>query len=165
MSFALKASHKCPTPPDFSKYYSLDSLKQANTSICGNLGQSLPGLTQTTYKELDTKQQTGGNSIGRVGYTAAGELGILNCNCNQNNQSGGNNQLCKVYPINDSLISQGPALALHAEPIGQRPVVSTQDNRMQGQSQDQSQSQSQGQKSMLDRQFDCFQPFWSEKCD
>ena len=161
-------SNNCPKPGDFSSYYSLDSLKQFSSSICGNVVPQLPGMTDLSFNYVSVAQKGGsgngsesengsgnGNENGtRIGYTATGELGSFNCGCV--NQTGGNSnkQQCNPCPINDGLISHGPILALHAKPIGKRPVISTQGsiNKLKG-------------SQLLDRQFDCFQPFWSEKCD
>ena len=146
MSFPLvQPNRECPKPGDFSSYYSMDSLKQHSTAICGNLGPELPG-----------HDQTGGE------YKADGDLiEKAGCGCQSGGGGGGgggegkngSEQLCKVYASNSSLIVPGPALDLHAQPIGGRPVVSVQsDTTKPG-------------KSMLDRQFDCLQPKWCENCD
>ena len=150
-------SNKCPKPGDFSSYYSLDSLKQVSSSICGNIVPQLPGMSNSGLASV--LQMGGDGNISapkgnRIGYTASGELGSFNCHCgidnDTNNQTGGNKY--SPYPINEG---QGHVLALHAKPIGQRPVVSTQGSTSSFKKSSQ----------MLDRQFDCLQPFWSEKCD
>ena len=141
MSFSLvQPNRECPKPGDFSSYYSMDSLKTQSKSVCGNLGPKLPGL------QSDISQAGGSGN-----YNADGELTEkTGCGC----QTGGTTkQLCKVYASNSSLIVPGPALDLHAQPIGGRPVVSTQGANVRPI------------KTMLDRQFDCLQPRWCKNCD
>ena len=156
MSFPLvQPNRECPKPGDFSSYYSIDLLKKQTRAVCGSLTPALPGLSMqdlmpVRQTQSDASQQTGGTG----NYAADGELTEKSgCGCQQTGGGATNKSICKVYASNSSLIVPGPALALHAKPIGGRPVVSVQSNKAKPT------------KSMLDRQFDCLQPKWCENCD
>jgi hypothetical protein len=151
MSFPLVTSdRKCPKPFDFSSHYSMNVFKKQSQQTCGNLSKELPGLEKQSFRQVG-----GSTDKQRTQYSATGEIETVNCGCSGQSGGSGEPKLCKVYASNTAMISTGPSLALHAEPIGQRPVVSIQ-------------SQTTGNsnvKSMLDKQFNCLQPNWCKNCD